>query len=590
MSETISDQCPADPDSLSVSPTYLFRMGLLAVAIMALHAAQFFFIGEDISSIRKAALPKNRNIYFSSNDDVVLPGNSVVWNNEVWASACSGSGIVYSPIVSRPSSRLVTIDMESGQRHDTDLKFSPAPIGMIVFDDQLWFVGEGAVYQLVDNNLVQRNPRRHLNHPSKPFLYEGKIAVVDKNANDVYSLLTYDDGEWTMIGLIEVPAFSAASPWQRSELRVLPVGDTYYLFFFDASSLRFREGFGALIDPSNAPVSALEVENDRTTRELAKIGNAQPNPYRNSRNLNNANNLNKSGWQNTSIGISWNQTWDVGDVGGTPTVFSVIGGSPKIQKHIYRKGTWVPVSTTIPVSSATISYVTGSSSLLIHEDLRLISSDTSMKSNLTPEVILLSEKIRFVISMLALSVRYSLLAALLGTGTWWLMRKYRSPDYLYGKRHAVHASVLRRGIARGIDTMITAYPPLFWFAHAMQSESENPWRFTPNPDINLFLISLFSIFATWIAGIVVLSVMQGFWGVTPGKWLCGIRTFRTTLRPCGPLRGFAREMLIYIDGLFLAIWLPGVVSIAFTKNWQRLGDLAADTIVVVNPNRQSWLS
>ena len=83
--------------------------------------------------------------------------------------------------------------------------------------------------------------------------------------------------------------------------------------------------------------------------------------------------------------------------------------------------------------------------------------------------------------------------------------------------------------------------------------------------------------------LVVTSLFQGFWGVTLGKWVCGIRTVRTTLRPCGFLRSLLREILILVDTLFTWTWIPAVLCIAFTSCQQRLGDLAADTIVIRKP-------
>jgi uncharacterized RDD family membrane protein YckC len=266
-----------------------------------------------------------------------------------------------------------------------------------------------------------------------------------------------------------------------------------------------------------------------------------------------------------------------------------LGQPGGVQKSKLQGGVFVVSLPNLPVHWSSISAVSGSSGLLVGDHLQLIAADETSTSKLTPEAINLADKIGFVLTMLWLCVRYSLLAAVLGLGTTWLMKIHRSPGYLYGKRTASHATVLRRGIARFIDTVITVYPPLFWFAHIVNNESEYMGNYPAGAEATLFILSLMSIFATWIGGVALLSFMQGKWGVTPGKWLCGIRTFRTTLRPCGLLRAVAREMLIYVDGFMLAIWLPGVLSIAFTKNWQRLGDLAADTIVVINPNHQSWL-
>ena len=170
-------------------------------------------------------------------------------------------------------------------------------------------------------------------------------------------------------------------------------------------------------------------------------------------------------------------------------------------------------------------------------------------------------------------------------GTTWLMKIHRRSDYLFGKRTMTQASILRRAIARGIDLLITVFPSVFWLSVLVESQVQIEQQSASMGITNPFLIVSASILAMWIAGILVLSAMEGIWGITPGKWLCGIRTLRTTLRPCGFLRAFARELLVYIDSIFLMTWLPGVLLIAFTPHWQRLGDLTADTVVVVDPHR-----
>ncbi len=75
--------------------------------------------------------------------------------------------------------------------------------------------------------------------------------------------------------------------------------------------------------------------------------------------------------------------------------------------------------------------------------------------------------------------------------------------------------------------------------------------------------------------------MQGRWGWTPGKWICGLRIVRTTLRPFGLLRSLLRVLLLYVDAILLAYPIPGVAAILLSENRQRLGDMAADTIVIV---------
>ena len=80
--------------------------------------------------------------------------------------------------------------------------------------------------------------------------------------------------------------------------------------------------------------------------------------------------------------------------------------------------------------------------------------------------------------------------------------------------------------------------------------------------------------------LAVFSFLEGRFGKTPGTWLMGIRVLGTDLRPCGFGRAFLRNLLTFVDG-FLN-FLVGALLVALTENWQRLGDLAARTIVVVD--------
>jgi uncharacterized RDD family membrane protein YckC len=80
--------------------------------------------------------------------------------------------------------------------------------------------------------------------------------------------------------------------------------------------------------------------------------------------------------------------------------------------------------------------------------------------------------------------------------------------------------------------------------------------------------------------LLVFSYLEGRYGKTPGKWLLGIRVLGTDLRPCGFGRAFVRNLLTLADGFFS--FMVGALLVALTENWQRLGDLAARTIVVVD--------
>jgi len=68
-------------------------------------------------------------------------------------------------------------------------------------------------------------------------------------------------------------------------------------------------------------------------------------------------------------------------------------------------------------------------------------------------------------------------------------------------------------------------------------------------------------------------------GQTPGKRLTSLRVLRADGRAVDPLSSAIRNVVRLVDGLGLA-YLPGMVSILVTRRNQRLGDLAARTIVV----------
>lgn len=73
---------------------------------------------------------------------------------------------------------------------------------------------------------------------------------------------------------------------------------------------------------------------------------------------------------------------------------------------------------------------------------------------------------------------------------------------------------------------------------------------------------------------------EGRVGVTPGKWLFGIRTFRSTLLPCGFGRALVRDVLYWVDIPIFVTPIPAAISMMLSTRYQRIGDRVADTLVV----------
>lgn len=73
-------------------------------------------------------------------------------------------------------------------------------------------------------------------------------------------------------------------------------------------------------------------------------------------------------------------------------------------------------------------------------------------------------------------------------------------------------------------------------------------------------------------------------GATPGKRAVGIRVMNVNGTPVGWTGSLIRNLVRFVDTL-PGCYAFGLVSVLATKNFQRLGDLAAGTIVVYQPRK-----
>jgi uncharacterized RDD family membrane protein YckC len=75
------------------------------------------------------------------------------------------------------------------------------------------------------------------------------------------------------------------------------------------------------------------------------------------------------------------------------------------------------------------------------------------------------------------------------------------------------------------------------------------------------------------------GVSEALTGQTLGKALLGLRVVKLDGSPCTPGAALVRTLLRLIDGLPL-FYLVGLICIAVSARAQRLGDMAAGTVVV----------
>ncbi|MDB5346612.1 MAG: domain containing protein [Schlesneria sp.] len=178
-----------------------------------------------------------------------------------------------------------------------------------------------------------------------------------------------------------------------------------------------------------------------------------------------------------------------------------------------------------------------------------------------------------------------LLGGAYGLGATVLMWFYTRPDYGFGSQQVRLAGIVRRAIARLIDFGLIGLSTtvlMWWLTRDMDwlslIEAMNLKVSHPTVESAIRIICVLILWLVVCEGLIV--VAQARWGVTVGKWCCGLRVFQTSLRPCGIYRSLVREILLWVDACGLLCWTPGIASIALTDRRQRLGDIIGDTIVV----------
>ena len=135
------------------------------------------------------------------------------------------------------------------------------------------------------------------------------------------------------------------------------------------------------------------------------------------------------------------------------------------------------------------------------------------------------------------------------------------------------ASLFRRFLADLLDKLLLLVPPALVIALAMpglDEMAEDPFPFI------LTILSALAFF--FLGGFLYHSLLEGIYGQTLGKKICGIRVLKADFSPCGLSAGFLRNLMRIADAFFY--YLVAIIAMVATCKWQRVGDLVAETVVV----------
>jgi hypothetical protein len=265
------------------------------------------------------------------------------------------------------------------------------------------------------------------------------------------------------------------------------------------------------------------------------------------------------GWKLVSEGLTSDTEWFRLTVGGEPAVVLIDRSSPKTPRaKAFRieNGKWTEFATSdFPLLSDVVSsgsrddgsvaYLATATRLgharvlaLEPTGFRLTPFDQSNWYRGVQAYIFLPMYFAFSLAM----------GWVLATVAWLLM--WRNPArYVFGLQEVELASLLERGAARILDLSSIALattgvlfvlnwifqPDWIIFLEAIQQFDENGKR-QPRLDLPQVIAPLriaVTCACILITSSVMLVAMQGRCGLTPGKWICGLRTVRTSLRPCG---------------------------------------------------------
>ena len=479
---------------------------------------------------------------------------AALWRNELWFVEQTAKVNWHDPEASTTESALrhvSLVDLEPvGQAIPLEVGKKDASPALLSIGDRLWLLGADSVGYYEGGALVPLSGGRRPARASRPFAYQGRPAVITTGKSPALATLVADGGraEWS------ARDFPLGIPPESGSLQALQAVEVNGRLHLIAEL--------CTEEPQQCSLSYREAEHEAWLPLVADACSCAS--------------WNAVAWRSRPAVV-------ISERDGRERAFTLVaigdGGAERQRLDLggKRKGLdwsrWraLPLDDRLLLAS---SGMPGSLTVAELADGRVVRSVKKSGSfPFGPNMMLLM----LVPQLLPLLL--SLVLALVLTGQ---MRRHRVPDYeLEGSRRQF-ATLWQRALAQLVDAvpLLAGFGlPMLWM-----------WRMFSDPEEFLeqrgfgFMLSFFGLFAAaFVCGLLVLvaySYFEGRSGKTPGKWLLGIRVLGTDLRPCGFGRALLRNLLTFADGFFG--FLVGALLVALTENWQRLGDLAARTIVVVD--------
>ena len=465
------------------------------------------------------------------------PHRGAWWNNKIWFIETTLSTRPAAP--SESTLKMISIVGEH----------APLAIAGIPFDnswllsdaERLWIVSSSGVGYFADGTIHVFDDSEAIGDISRPFLLNGEPAVIEESPAG-YTVMVFSKGGWQVRQSITLEHRNEGVCCAQ-DIQILSDQDKLHFFIKSGDTIFYRTGL---------PIDLQ---------------------------------INRKSWQPiTEAGYNWH----VALLGGQPVVFTARSSQQfnAIRGFQITDGRWrsffsydqsIPGSMGVFWSEASdtffmmIESFPGSLKLLEFDGSEVIGEIRYGDGFPFPKKMM---TMMFIPQSLALIL--PLILAIIVSG---MMVKHRICNYETGHRQAAYASLTRRALAQIIDAAIVLGPSALFGLYFFVSFWDFEEFFISGPFNILSLFGMLFLGFIWIIFCYfIFSYLEGAYGRTPGKWVTGIRVLGTDLKPCGMGRALLRNLLKVADGFFN--FMVGIMLVALTENWQRVGDLAARTVVV----------
>lgn len=466
--------------------------------------------------------------------------NSAVWDGRVWYAQNVAS------LDSNVNTTLISLSLGGKEDAREDAELEMVEPWLLTGEDRLWIIWEEGVACYRDGQVRILLREKILGELSRPFLYKGRPAVF-KQVSATHALLVFDGGQWRQEGVFNLGVPGRAQVAGES-LLAFEIDGVLHLFCRPGRTGKIQHRRGLPSEVETQPAAWNQVAAAGGQWKAIPLNGSPAIFYHDS---NRPGGPYVIGLESTDRG--WEELFihKIGlDIG--------MGVRP-----IGEGGSFVLLRRMLPL---------GTTMVRVDDGKLTWQREPGGRVGLSERYKLASKASRIVRPVLA-----GLLAIILTL----VMRKLRVSEYTVGDQSVHFASLLRRGIAAAIDAALVVglFIPLV-MGRAMDLWNAEPsvWR------VLTFILHVACVgFAWMIVMLLLFSLMEGLWGGTPGKWLLGIRVVNRDLRRCGFGWAMLRNLVRVVDAFFW--YLVGMLLVALTGKWQRLGDMAGGTIVIRAPKR-----